>query len=280
MTTTAAIWGISWVCGRVIAADGVPPFTAASARFLFGSLGLLGVMMMRRPWPRIDFELAWKLAAMGFFGVFLYNLCFFTGLRTVPAGRASLLASLQPVFVFLGSVLFWREGMTSSKIAGLLLGLAGASLVLSQGMPTRLFRSGLNTGDLWVLGCAISWAAYTLVGRMVMGRISAIAATAYSTWFGTAALMAFSIPRSPSSAGWSAQIWMAAAFLGIAGTTIAFLLYLKGVGQIGASRASIFINLVPVFAVISSYFLLGEAISASTLTGGAIVIAGVYLLNR
>jgi drug/metabolite transporter (DMT)-like permease len=76
------------------------------------------------------------------------------------------------------------------------------------------------------------------------------------------------------------QAILATVFLGVLGTTVAFLLFLKGIGQIGASRASIFVNLVPVFGVLFSALILREPPGASALFGGALVIAGVRLLNR
>jgi drug/metabolite transporter (DMT)-like permease len=237
-------------------------------------------MLVNRPWPRITRELAWRLAAMGFVGVFLYNLCFFTGLRTVPAGRASLMASLQPSVVFLFSAVVWGERVTGMKLTGLSISFFGALLVLSQGDPRRLFNEGVNTGDLWVLGCVLSWVGYTLLGRTISGRMAAGAATAYSTWFGTALLAAVAFGQPVEAQTWSWMSWMAAAFLGLGGTTIAFLLFLKGLAQIGASRTSIFINLVPVFGVLFSSLLLGESLGGATLLGGAFVIAGVRLLNR
>jgi drug/metabolite transporter (DMT)-like permease len=82
------------------------------------------------------------------------------------------------------------------------------------------------------------------------------------------------------SAGWSIQAVLATIFLGLMGTTAAFMLFLKGIGQIGASRASIFINLVPVFGVLFSALILGESLGAGALLGGALVIMGVRLLNR
>jgi len=243
-------------------------------------MGLLVVLLFYRPWPALTAPLFWRLSAMGLFGVFFYNICFFNGLQTVPAGRASMVASMQPMFVFLFSALIWGEKVTPLKIGGLLVSLAGAVLVLSQGDPGRLFATGLNSGDLWILGCAVSWVAYTLLGRTVMGKISAVAATAYSTWIGTAGLVAYAALQPLPEAPWSATVWLASAFLGIGGTTLAFLLYLKGIGQIGPSRASIFINLVPVFGVLLSSLFLGEAISGATLLGGVIVIAGVRMINR
>jgi drug/metabolite transporter (DMT)-like permease len=114
----------------------------------------------------------------------------------------------------------------------------------------------------------------------MMGRLPAGPTTAYSTWFGTALLVPLAFASPVNLGAWSWQAWSASAFLGLGGTTIAFLLYLKGLGAIGASRASIFINLVPVFGVLFSVLLLGERLSGASVLGGVLVIAGVRLLNR
>jgi drug/metabolite transporter (DMT)-like permease len=217
---------------------------------------------------------------MGFFGVFLYNVCFFTGLRTVPAGRASLMAALQPSVVFLFSAVVWGERITPLRITGLLISFGGALLVLSGGDLRSLFTTGLNSGDLWILGCVLSWVAYTLLGRTMAGRMGAGPTTAYSTWAGTVMLAALWLIRPASSPVWNARVVLAILFLGLLGTTVAFLLFLKGIGQIGASRASIFVNLVPVFGVLFSALILKEMPGASALFGGALVITGVRLLNR
>jgi drug/metabolite transporter (DMT)-like permease len=277
---TAAVWGFSWLCGRVISSAGIPAVEGSLARFAFGSAGLLALMLARRSWPSLSWPVSTRLAAMGFFGVFLYNICFFTGLKTVPAGRASLMAALQPSMVFLFSAIVWRERTTPTKLVGLSLSFCGALLVLSQGDLRQLFESGLNSGDLWILGTVVSWVAYTLLGRGLTDRFPAVAGTAYSTWMGTAMLLLYGFGATNISASWNLTTGMAAVFLGLVGTSLAFLLFLQGVQHIGASRAAIFINLVPVFGVVFSSLVLGERPTLMTLLGGAIVIAGVRLLNR
>ncbi len=259
----------------------MPPAYGAFGRFAFGSLGLLAVMLFHRPWPRLTRSLALKLGAMGFTGVFLYNVCFFTGLKTVPAGRASLMAALQPSVIFVFSALVWGEAIRPFKIAGLAISVAGATLVLSQGDFAKLLAGGLNSGDLWILGCVFSWVSYTLIGRLLTGKLPAVASTAYSTWLGAALLAVFALvePYTPVTS-FSPHAWAASAFLGLLGTSLAFLLFLQGVGHIGASRASIFINLVPVFGVLFSAVILRESLSLATLAGGAFTILGVRLLNR
>jgi drug/metabolite transporter (DMT)-like permease len=221
-----------------------------------------------------------RLFSMGLFGVFLYNLCFFNGLRTVPAGRGALIVSLQPAVVFLFTALFWGERASPARLVGLALSLLGAILVLAQGNPAVLLQSGIGTGDLWVLGCVFCWVAYTLIGRTVTAELPAGPATAYSTWFGTILLgLVVTFETTPSPA-WTPAVWLSIAFLGLAGTSLGFLMYVQGLGKVGASRASIFLNLVPVFGVVFSAVFLGEALGIATLVGGALVILGVRLLNR
>jgi drug/metabolite transporter (DMT)-like permease len=273
------VWGFSWLCGRVISSAGIPAIDGSLARFAFGSAGLLALMMLQRPWPKLTWSVTARLAAMGFFGVFTYNICFFNGLKTVPAGRASLMAALQPSLVFLFSAIFWKERTTVMKLAGLAVSFCGALLVLSQGDLPQLFSSGMNTGDLWILGTVFSWVGYTLLGRGLMTRFPAIAGTAYSTWIGTGMLLLYAVRTPGVSSSWDWTTGAAAVFLGLIGTSLAFLLFLQGVRHIGPSRAAIFINLVPVFGVLFSSLVLSETPTFLTMIGGVIVIVGVRLLN-
>jgi len=220
---------------------------------------------------------------MGFFGVFAYNICFFSGLRTVPSGRASLMASLQPSLVFLYSRLFLGDKATPLKLFGLALSLSGAILVLTQGDPASLFSNGLGTGDIWILGTVVSWVSYTLIGRSVAAEISgSLHWPADATgWAGLAMLTVYAtaagvpVPNLNTPAFW----WISA-YLGLAGTTLAFVLFQRGIEQLGAARTSIFINLVPVFSVLTSALYMGEAVTIPTLVGGALALTGVRLINR
>jgi drug/metabolite transporter (DMT)-like permease len=259
----------------------VPAIYGSLGRFAFGSLGLLAIMAFRGSWPRPTSSQWLRILAMGFFGVFLYNICFFNGLRTIPSGRASLMASLQPSVVLLFSAALWGERITALKISGLALSLLGASLVLTQANPAKLFQQGLGTGDLWILGTVVSWVSYTLIGRGLLGRLDTLPATAYGIFAGFAMLLLYAaFLQTPPPDFSSPAFWLISAFLGILGTTLAFTFYLRGIETLGASRASIFINLVPIFSVLSSNIALGEPLTWPTLLGGALALSGVTLLNR
>ncbi len=281
LTLTAAIWGSSWVGAGILSRAGVPPIYSSLGRFVFGSLGLLLILWRAGNWPRPERAVWLRLLAMGFFGVFTYNICFFNGLATVPAGRASLMATLQPSLVFVYSCVFWGERPGVGKVSGLLLSLLGAGLVLTQADPEKLFRTGLGSGDLWILGTVLSWVAYTLIGRNLMGKIGALPATAYAIWAGLLMLVAYAVVVQEALPDFGQlSYWAITAYIGLLGTTLAFLLFLRGIEQLGAAKASIFINLVPVFSVITSNLVTGEAVTWPTLVGGAMAMMGVRLLTQ
>ena len=269
------------MAGSILSRNEIPAIYSSLGRFGFGSLGLLLIMFSVKPWPKPSRPILYRLIAMGFLGVALYNICFFSGLRTVPSGRASLMASLQPSLIFIYSRLVWGEKVTPKKLLGLSLSLLGAALVLTQADPQKLFSTGLGTGDLWILGAVLAWFAYTIIGRDLANKIEPLPATAYSIWAGLLMLIVYAVfTQTPAPNLNTPSFWIISAYLGFLGTTLAFLLYLRGLEQIGAARTSIFINLVPIFSVLSSNIVLKESITWPTILGGALALTGVRLLTR
>jgi drug/metabolite transporter (DMT)-like permease len=222
------------------------------------------------------------VAFLGLTGIFLYNAFFFTGLQTVPAGRAALIIASVPVIISIISALMLGERLTRGKIAGTLLSLTGASIVLSGGNPVKLFQGGLSHGDLMILGCVAAWTAYSVAGSRVMKRVNPLMAVTWSCILGTLMLLTPALTHGFLEDVRRAGLvdWGNILFLGVIATGVAFTWYYAGIRAIGAARAGIFINLVPVFAIAMGYVILDEPVTSSLITGGAMVISGVYLANR
>jgi len=113
--------------------------------------------------------------------------------------------------------------------------------------------------------------------------MTALAATAWSTLWGTMMLAlpaAFELAAGRATSWPDPASWIAMAYLGLCGTALAFVWYNEAVATIGPARATLFTNLVPVFAVVFSVVLLGERPVVASLLGGMLVVCGVYLANR
>jgi drug/metabolite transporter (DMT)-like permease len=279
---TALFWGGTFVAARVVAQH-VAPYSASFLRFFTASLFLIALILWKEgQLPRLRRHQVIPAFLLGMTGVFAYNVFFFLGMQTITAGRASLITATSPVFIALLSALFFRQRLDAKQVSGILLCLIGATVVISRGDPLSIFSGGVGWGDLYLLGCVASWVAYSLIGKVFMKDFSPLAAVTYSCLIGGAALL---IPACLEDlpgriGGLYPRDWIAILFLGFFGTVIGFFWYYEGIRAIGPSRASVFINLVPVSGVFFGWLMLDEAVNLSLLAGAALVIAGVYLTNR
>ncbi|MDD2219404.1 MAG: DMT family transporter [Desulfoplanes sp.] len=282
LITSVFIWGATWISGRVLAQD-MGPFSAAFLRFFAASIFLfLWSCRINKKLPSLRKENIQGLVVLGLSGVFCYNFFFFSGLQTVAAGRAALIIASIPVIICLASAVLFKEKLTRKKIIGSLLSLAGVSIVLAKGNPLNLLQAPVSQGDLMILGCVVSWAVYSLAGNRVMRKVNPLEAVTWSCIIGDVLLLPFALYHGLAMDIHTAHFvdWANLLFLGVVATGLAFTWYYQGIQALGPAKAGIFINLVPVFAVLLGFLILGEPIYISLLLGGTLTITGVWLTNR
>lgn len=280
------MWGASWPAGRVLA-QGMPPLAGASLRFVLACLVLL-------PWLYFSGRLAllktwgarrWLgMVAAGAVGVFGYAALFLMGLAHLPASKATLLITLNPVVTLLAAVWLFQERVNRVIALGMLLAVVGAVVVISHGEPLQLLRgTALGPGELMILGCVLCWAAYSLIARQMLAGVDALTTTGVTSVVGTVLLLAATWAvegraglLAPLEAG--AAAWGAALFLGWGATAMAYGWYFSGVKALGVGAASGYITLVPVAGVVASALWLGEALDGSILAGGLMAVAGTGMM--
>lgn len=282
----AVLWGASWPAGRVLAQN-MPPLTAASLRFVLATLVLLPWMYWSGGFAGLRHWSAQRwlgMLAAGATGVFGYAAFFLLGLQQLPASKAALLITLNPVVTLALAVWIFGEHVNRIIGLGMAVAAAGAVLVISHGRPLDILQGSIGTGELLILGCVACWVAYTLLGRWVLAGVDALSATAVTSAIGAALLLVSSWViegRAGLAAAMqaSAQAWAALLFLAFGATALAYAWYFDGVKQLGAGAASGYITLVPVLGVLFSALLLGEGMDASMLTGGALAVLGTAAMN-
>ncbi len=282
LVLSMALWGGTWVAGRVLS-QSLQPMSSAFLRFVLASAFLLLLSMRtERRFPRLPVQQLPLLLFLGGTGVFLYSWFFFNGLKTVTAGRAAFIVACIPVCIALISALWYKERFAPARICGTLLSLCGVAVLLSDGDPTMLFQGGIQTGDLFILGCVASWTAYSLGGRQAMRHLPPLSSVTWSSVLGTVLLcpaaLAGGLGQDLLRAG--PVQWLCIVYLGVLATGLAYFWYYEGIQALGAARAGVYINLVPVFAALFGFLLLGEAVHLSLAAGGAMVVCGVWLTNR
>lgn len=281
LLATMALWGGTFVAGRQLAGV-VPPFAAAFWRFAIASVLLLALLRSsERRWPALTGLQALAMLLLALTGVFGYNAFFFTGLQHIPAGRAALIVALNPVGIAVLSALVGAEPLRPVRALGVLVAVAGAAIVITQGRISSI-GTEVGPGELALLGCVGCWAAYSVLGKRAMKDLSPLASVAYAAAVGALLLAPFGIAQGAltCASSYGAAAWISLLFLAVGGTVLGFLWYYQAIRDVGTVRAGVFISFVPVFGVLLGFLILREPLTPALLAGGPLVIAGAWIVNR
>lgn len=276
------LWGISFVATRAALRE-MSPVTLVFTRFFLGTVLLFGLLAARRrltPPPRDSWL---PLLSMGFLGVFVHQLLQAHGLALTTAVHAGWLIGLIPIWSAILGALFLHERLGALRSAGLLLGLVGAALVVTRGHVTGASLAMPTTrGDFLILVSTVNWAIYSVVGRRTLTRLGSARAIAFAMLAGWLMLAPIFLARG----GWvewpgiSARGWAALSFLGIGCSGFGYLFWFAALERLETARVAAFLYLEPLVTLAAAVALLGEPVHVTTIAGGLIVLAGVFLVQH
>jgi drug/metabolite transporter (DMT)-like permease len=275
------IWGNSFIAIKHVV-QYVTPLELVTVRFVPVAVIFAAWLLPTRGREVVRLVRAesWRLALLGLTGAVLYNTFLGWGETQVAAGTASLIIALNPTFTYVLSVLALGERFVWRRAVGMAIAFGGLFVIVrwGSGRPVTLDEVGYA---LITMGAPLCWAVYTVLGKSVVARHPPLLVTGVSMMFAGLFSLAFlspslvaQVPALPPS------FWWAVFFLAVPCTVFAFAVWFGALEQMPASRVVGFVYLVPMFAVTFSRFLLEEPISPALVVGAAILISGVWLVQR
>jgi drug/metabolite transporter (DMT)-like permease len=272
-------WGITFVIFKY-ANESFDPIAIIFTRllisivFLFSFAYLSGRMMRFR---KGDFK--WFML-MAMFEPFIYFLGESFGLSMVSPTVASIIVSTIPLFVPVAAFFLLKERLSVTNIIGLIISFAGVIMVV---MASEGRLAGNIKGIMLMFIAVFGAVGYTIIAKRLLDHYNGIFITAWQSVLGllfiTPFFLTLELPHIDFSAILPRSIW-ALLYLGVFGSGVCFILFAVGIRELGASKANVYANLVPVVAAIVSFLVLKEAMPLMKIIGIAVVLAGLMLSQR
>ena len=285
-----AFWSGNYIAGKIALRELSPLFLAGLR------IGLAGVTMLplyaweraarrpkRPPGPEGTPESLphiVHLLLLGLLGVTLNQFFFIVGLSRTSVAHAAILIGLTPIQVLIIAALRGQERITARKAVGMAIALAGVAML--KAFEPAAGAGATWLGDFFIILTGLCFALFTVFGKEVTHQYSTITMNTYAYVGGAVALLPLTLweaTRQPL-AHVSAGAWLAAIYMALFPSVIAYLIYYHALAHMAASRVSAFSYLQPVFATIMGVAILGESLGAPVIAGGAVILAGVYLAER
>jgi drug/metabolite transporter (DMT)-like permease len=273
LVLAALLWGSAATFIK-FALDTWRPMTLLTVQLLGAVLVLWPLLLLR------GFRRPQQLGRLAVIGVLEPGMCYALitiGLQYTSAANAAVISGLESCLVVVLATLLLKEPLRARGVLGLLLAVVGV-LILEGAHPD----ASLNVGDLLVFAGILAAAGYVLIARGIADSVDPLAMTAYQFVFGLLTVLPFGMVELAdtglgSLTGHTWGNWLVALAIGVIGFAGSFLLYNYALAHIQASRASMILNLMPVFGVVSAILVLHERIGVVQLCGALLVIASIFI---
>ncbi len=261
----------------------IPPITLSFCRYMIAFFVILPVGYFEWKRNKSLWKREWKaILSLSITGLVLFNICVYSALQYTTSINAGIVEASTPIFTLVLSFLLFKERFNKKQLLGVFISLFGVCIVITKGSLEIILGLQFNIGDLIMLLAMITWAVYSMFIKQHMWKFPAYGALLVMS----AVSIIIFIPLLGVEAGdiaqieWSWKVIAGLLYLGIFPSLVALIAFNKGVQEIGPSRASIFLNLIPVFTMIGAILFLGEKLQLIQLAGAILVISGVLITNH
>jgi len=276
------VWGASFIATKIAVSE-ISPIAVVWIRFAIGIPILFGAVLMRKQFAFPKGGEWLYFALLGFLGISFHQWLQSNGLKTAQATTTAWIVATSPAFIAALGWLVIKEKLTVLQSFGIALSMAGVLVVVSKGDLRSIVGGKFGSvGDFLILISAVNWAVFSILSRRGLKDHPSTMLTLWVMtigWLITTA--AFLAGRNYSEIpAISVRGWWALLYLGIFTTGLAYIAWFDALGQLPAAQTGAFLFVEPLASMVTAAIILNETVTLASILGGAVILVGIWLVNR
>jgi len=276
----SAIYGVSFTIAKDVMPLYIKPFGFIVLR-VSGAVFLFWLISLSIPKEKIVYNDFIRIFFMAFFGVALNMLTFFKGLSLTTPINGSVIMTTTPIIVLIFSFIILRDTITTRKIIGILLGMAGAITLITYGPKADFNAPDIKWGNFLVFINAASYGLYLIVAKPLLKKYHPFHLIKWMYLMGFVMVLPFGFAEV-LQADWGSMPLYALYKIGFIVFFTTFLTYLFNImalRYLKATTLSVFLYLQPLVATIYAIIVGSDMLTAIKLLAAALIFLGVYLVS-
>lgn len=273
------IYGANYSIAKKVMPEYIQPFGFIFIRVLFTALlfFIISIFVKEKKVEREDFP---RLFFCALFGVAINQLLFFKGLDLTNPINASLMMTTNPIMVLVAAGILIREKITVRKVAGIIVGITGACLLLLWGKSFSWSHASV-LGDSMVLINSLSFGVFLIIVKPLMQKYHTLTVMKWVFVFGSVLVFPFGFSEFKliQWSDFNTSVWLSVTYVVIATTSLAYMLNTYALKNLSPSSVSIYIYLQPLFATFFAIMLGQDQLQAIHVFSAILIFTGVYLVT-
>lgn len=280
LSLTTFFWAGNFVLGRSMNSV-ISPIVMAELRWLLALLIIFPFLLPKLKKHKATIVKNWPvLILLSVLSVACFNTFIYIGLTITTATNATILQSVIPIAILVLSAFWLKEAVTKQQWLGVFISLGGVLILITKGELSSLRGFTINQGDIYVLIAVIFWATYSILLRFRPTELDGFTFFGITVLVGSIVLFPFALIEyhyySPGII-WNNSSLLTILYMAVFPSILAYVFWNKGVSELGAAKAGLFIHLMPCYGLVLSSFFLNEKIHLFHLGGILLIFCGIYL---
>ena len=279
-----ALWGGNIVAAKIASIITLEPIKLSFYRNIVVIVILLPFIINKIKIIFEIFKINWKIICiLSIFGVSIFNSFMNIALTTSTVVSSSLMPSFAPSLIIIFSLIIFNSKISYLQCIGVFVSFIGFLNIIIRGNILNLGSLDFVIGDIWMLGCVACWAFYSVMLKKMPKEIDNISFLFLIFFIGNIFVLPFYIFESSVNNSFflnEKYSFLLVLYVGIGPALISFLLWIKSIKIIGASKSGLFLNLIPIFSSLISIIFLNEIIKIFHIVGALLIFLGIYIVNK
>ena len=279
-----ALWGGNIVAAKIASIITLEPIKLSFYRNIVVIVILLPFIINKIKIIFEIFKINWKIICiLSIFGVSIFNSFMNIALTSSSVISSSLMPSFAPSLIIIFSLIIFNSKISYLQCIGVFVSFIGFLSIIIRGNILNLGSLDFVIGDIWMLGCVACWAFYSVMLKKMPKEIDNISFLFLIFFIGNIFVLPFYIFESSVNNSFflnEKYSFLLVLYVGIGPALISFLLWIKSIKIIGASKSGLFLNLIPIFSSLISIIFLNEIIKLFHIVGALLIFLGIYIVNK